>query len=274
MPINPSEQPGNTSTYIHPRDPHLHRIENAMEYDAGGQPVLRTNNFLLDVSRGAIPGHSNVFIGGRNRGVANNTPATIWNVGGLYPWSAWNAGAGTLSIVSDRASDTGITILLDGLDSNYNIQTEVVTVNDGTPVVTTKSFLRLNSATNIGSKASVGIINISRNGTVIGRINPDKQSTSMSIYTVPAGHTAFSVWGDFSILGSNSAEMQAYWRFHGGVFIGVYATEVTGTTYQSTPPLPGAIPEKTDIDNRVAYGTNNLTASSNQQLLLIDNTYL
>ena len=42
MPINPSEQPGNTSTYIHPRDPHLHRIENAMEYDAYGQPILRT----------------------------------------------------------------------------------------------------------------------------------------------------------------------------------------------------------------------------------------
>ena len=42
MPINPSEQPGNTSAYVHPRDPHLHRIENSMEYNALGQPVLRT----------------------------------------------------------------------------------------------------------------------------------------------------------------------------------------------------------------------------------------
>ena len=264
----------NSTNYSHPWEPNLSDLHHTMQYDAAGRPEIRTGNFNLDVSRGKIPGHHNVFIGGRNRGVANNTPATIWNVGGLYPWSVWDAGAGTLSVVSTNALDTGITVLLDGLDSNYNIQTEVVTVNDGTPVVTTKSFLRLNSATNIGSKASVGTINISRNGTVVARINADKQSTSMSIYTVPAGHTAFSMWGDFSILGSNSAEMQAYWRFHGGVFIGVYATEVTGTTYQSTPPLPGAIPEKTDIDNRVAYGTNNLTASSNQQLLLIDNTYL
>lgn len=264
----------NSTNYFHSYEPNTNDLTMAMDYNAGGQPVIRTGNFNLDVSRGAIPGHTNVFLGGRNRGVANNTPATIWNVGGLYPWSAWDAGAGTLSIVSTNALDTGITVLLDGLDSNYNIQTEIITVTDGTPVITTKSFLRLNSATNIGSKASVGTINISRNGTVVARINADKQSTSMSIYTVPAGYTAFSVWGDFSILGSNSAEMQAFWRFHGGVFIGVYATEVTGTTYQSTPPLPGAIPEKTDIDNRVAYGTNNLTASSNQQLLLIENTYL
>lgn len=264
----------NTTDYNHPQETNLLSIERAMQYNAAGQPVVRTNNFLLDVSRGAIPGHTNVFIGGRNRAVPNNTEATVWNVGGLYPWSAWNAGAGTLSIASDNAADTGITILLDGLDADYNIQTEVVTVNDGTPVVTTKQFIRLNSAVNIGNKACVGNINISRNGTVVARIGADKQSTSMSIYTVPAGYTAFSVWGEFAILANNSAEVRSFWRFYGGVFVGVYATEVTGTSYQALPPLPGRIPEKTDIDNRVAYGTNNLTASSNQQLLLIENTYL
>ena len=68
--------------------------------------------------------------------------------------------------------------------------------------------------------------------------------------------------------------MRALWRFHGGVFVGVYATEMSGASYQATPPIPGRIPEKTDIDNRVAVGTNNLTASSNQQLLLIKNDYL
>lgn len=256
-----------------------HRFEVNMLATRDGGVVEHSNPLpiadrMLAISKGLVPGHSVVFIGGRNRQVANNTAASIWNVGGLYPWSAWNGGAGTLTLSSDNAADTEITILLDGLDSNYNIQTEVIIVNDGTPVTSTKSFFRLNSATNIGSKACIGIISIRRNGTVVGQIKPDKQSTSMAIYTVPAGHTAFSVWGEFAILGNNSAEMQAYWRPHNGVFIGVYATEVTGTSYQSTPPLPGAIPEKTDIDNRVAYGTNNLTASSNQQLLLVDNNYL
>jgi hypothetical protein len=264
----------NSTSYEHPDEPNLLNLHKAMQYDAAGRPVVRTNNFLLDVSRGVVPGHTNVFFGGRNRSVSNNTEATCWNVGGLYPWAAWNGGAGTLTLVSDSALDTDIVILLDGLDANYAPQTEVITVNDGTTVTSTKSFIRLNSATNIGSKACVGTINIRRNGVVIGQIKPDKQSTSMAIYTVPAGYTAFSVWGEFAILGTASAEVRAYWRFPGGVFVGVYATEVTETSYQSIPPLPGRIPEKTDIDNRVAQGTNNLTASSNQQLILIKNDYL
>lgn len=264
----------NSTTYLHPHESNLLDLHHTMQYDSSGRPVIRTNNFNLDVSRGAVPGHTNIFIGGRARLVPNNTEATIWNVGGLYPWAVWNTGGGTLSIVSTSASDTAITVLLDGLDVNYAQQTEVVVVNGLTPVVTTKTFIRLNSATNIGSNAIVGQVNISRNGTVVGRINADKQSTSMSIYTVPAGYTAFSVWADFGILGNASAELRALWRFFGGVFIGVYATPVTAQSYQAMPILPGAIPEKTDIDNRVALGTNNLDASSNQQLLLIQNIYL
>lgn len=264
----------NSTNYTHPQESNLLNEHKAMQYNMAGQPVIRTNNFLLDVAAGRVPGHSNVFIGGRNRQVPNNTEQTVWNYGGLYPWSVWDAGAGTLTLVSSSALDTNIVILLDGLDSNYNPQTEVVIVNDGTIVTSTKSFIRLNSATNIGSNPCVGSILIRRNGVVVGQINADKQSTSMSIYTVPAGYTAFSVWGEFAILGGSYAEVRALWRFHGGVFVGVYATEMSGASYQATPPIPGRIPEKTDIDNRVAVGTNNLTASSNQQLLLIKNDYL
>jgi hypothetical protein len=41
---NPGIQPINTTNYFHYRDPNLNRIENAMDYDALGQPVLRTTN--------------------------------------------------------------------------------------------------------------------------------------------------------------------------------------------------------------------------------------
>jgi hypothetical protein len=37
------EQPINTSSYVHPRDPHLHRIENAMQYNATGEPQVRVH---------------------------------------------------------------------------------------------------------------------------------------------------------------------------------------------------------------------------------------
>lgn len=36
------DQPQNTTNYVHLRDPNANRIENAMEYDFQGQPILRT----------------------------------------------------------------------------------------------------------------------------------------------------------------------------------------------------------------------------------------
>ena len=41
MALFPNEQPTNTTNYVHPRDPHLHRIENSMEYNPRGQPTIR-----------------------------------------------------------------------------------------------------------------------------------------------------------------------------------------------------------------------------------------
>lgn len=265
----------NTTNYVHNDEPNIYDLHKSMQYDTAGQPQLRTNNFILDVSAGRVPGHSIVFISGRNRLVPLNTEITVWEQGGMYPWSVWNTGAGTLTIVSDNAADTAITILLNGLDANYNLQTEVVTVNGTTTVTSTKSFIRLNSAVNIGSKAGVGTLIIQRNGTTVGVIVAKAQNTKMAIYTVPNGYTAFSVFGDFSVSRNEAAELNAHWRFFGGVFIDVYSVQVYQSSYSALPPYPGAIPQKTDIDNRVDFGTaNNMVAYSNQQLLLVENTYL
>ncbi len=265
----------NSTNYVHAFEPNLSDLHMAMDYNAGGQPVLRTNNFLLDVARGAVPGHSIVFISGRNRTTAVNAPATVWECGGLYPWSVWNAGAGVLTLSSDNAADTAITVLLSGLDSNYNPLTEVVTVNGTTTVTTTNSFLRLNSAVNIGSKSITGTVSFYRNGTRVCCIIDGANTSKQSIYTVPAGHTAFSVYGDFSVSKNEAAELNAHWRFFGGVFIDVYSVQIYQAAFSAPVPYPGAIPEKTDIDNRIQYATaNNTAVYSNQQLLLIDNTYL
>ena len=269
----------NSTNYVHSYEPNTNDLTMAMEYRSDGKPVLRTNNFMLDVSRGAVPGHSIVFIGGRNRQVPNNTEATCWTVGGLYPWATFtNTGAAIYMTSASGATDSGVQIYIEGLDYNYNKISYVVTLNgSGTGNTDGTHFYRINAAFVVGSKALAGTITFrygASNGTVVGQIVAGSNRLSQAVYTVPAGYTAFSVYGDFGILGSNSAELRAYWRFYGGVFLRIYATPVTGQSFMSAPMFPGAIPEKTDIDNRVAEGTNNLTASSNQQLLLVDNTYL
>lgn len=62
------------------------------------------------------------------------------------------AAAATLGVASTSVNDTSAgtgarTVLIDGLDSNYDRMTEVITLNGQTKVTTTKSFLRINDAT-------------------------------------------------------------------------------------------------------------------------------
>ena len=241
---------------------------------------LNFENNYFAISKGEVSDHSVVFISGKNPQVdAGTVPETVWNVGGLYPWSAWNGSGKTLYIVSTSTSDT-YNVILSGLDENYNLLTHIVTLNGTTPVDTgLVKFRRLNSALYMDSGASnVGTITIrcgAVDGFIVGQMTAGQAVTSMSIYTVPAGYTAYSVYGDFSCNKNENAELNARWRFFGSSFITVYATEVYQQHIVTTPPVPGAIPEKTDIDNQVALVSNNGTrVYSNQQLILVKNNAL
>lgn len=234
----------------------------------------------LEIAKGNLPGHSVVFISGKHPSVSNTgTPTTVWNnTANTYPWSVWDSGAASIYLSSSSTSDTQ-TLLLTGLDASYNLITKLVTLTGTTAVNTgVTTFLRLNSAIIVSGTPAVGTINLhygSAVGSVIGRILPLATTTSMAIYTVPAGFTAFSYYGDFSVNKGNQAELAIKWRFFGLPFLTVYQTEVYEQFIISSPPIPGAIPEKTDLDNMVqAVDNAGSRVYSNQQLLLIDNRYL
>lgn len=239
-----------------------------------------SQSFALEVAKGKIAGHSVAFISGKHPSVSvGGTPTTVWNnTANTYPWSVWDAGAAAIYMASSSASDTQ-TLLLSGLDASYNPITAVVTLT-GTTYVNTGAtlFKRLNSAVCITNGVTVGTVTLrygSSGGTIVGLISTGTSSTSMSIYTVPAGFTAFSTYGDFSVNKGNQAELAVKWRFFGAPFVTVYSTEVYEQFIVSSPTIPGAIPEKTDLDNQVQSVDNaGSRVYSNQQLLLIDNRYL
>lgn len=243
--------------------------------------LFKDSNFYLEVAKGTVPGHSVAFISGKAPQVdTSDVPQTVWNVqNSTYPWSVWDSGAASIFLVSSSALDTQ-TVLVSGLNASYAPITAIVTLTGTTPVSTGSThFLRVNSVTMISNHGNaVGVILVhygSSTGTVIGRIDTGFGSTSMSIYTVPAGFTAFSTYGDFSCNKNNQAELAIKWRFFGGPFVTVYRSEVYQQVYFSSPPIPGRIPEKTDIDNMVQVVDNNGSrVYSNQQLLLIDNNYI
>ncbi len=88
-----------------------------------------------------------VLLSGRNPGIAA-TEEDIADYSGATV-ATWAFAAATLleiasSNVNDTSAGTGArTIRIYGLDANYNYQTEDITLNGQTPVVSTKQFLRV-----------------------------------------------------------------------------------------------------------------------------------
>lgn len=146
-----------------------------------------TPNFYFDVARGNMYDATAVNIFGFNRTV-DTTFETLWNDGGSY---VFPSSAVVMSAVSTSASDT-MPVLIAGLDADYNEITETVTLSGTTPVVTTQSFLRINSAV-ILSGSNVGGISITNGGTKYAFIEAGLGATQSCIFSVPAGYSLFIV---------------------------------------------------------------------------------
>ena len=140
---------------------------------------------LLEIASERMPEVVPVNIFGFSRTVGT-TFQTIWNDGGQY---VHPSAAVQMSCVSTSASDT-MTIVISGLDANYETIAEIVQLNGTTPVTTTNLFYRINSAT-ILSGSNVGDITVSEGGTEYANIEATLGTTQACVYTVPADHSLY-----------------------------------------------------------------------------------
>jgi hypothetical protein len=152
----------------------------------------------LSIARGLDPGVSSIRKNGRNSAVGQSSE-DVWMNGGV--WVAPTS-AVPMSIVSDSAADaaagTGArTLTVSGLDANYAVQTETVTMNGLTPVLTVGSYIKIDTvlvATAGTGLVNAGTITITASGggnTVQGNINPGYGETKIGIYQVPANMTGY-----------------------------------------------------------------------------------
>ncbi len=142
--------------------------------------------FELQVARGQISAHSIRNIFGTNPAIGTSF-ITAWENSTTLPFLS---AAQQLSVVSSSASDTAVSILINGLDADYNTQTEVVALNGTTPVTTTKSFFRINDlVTSVGN--AVGDITASYNSVVYAKIIAGRGRNQAAVFTVPAGHSFY-----------------------------------------------------------------------------------
>lgn len=208
--------------------------------------------FDLQVARGQVPGHDHIDLFGFSTTVGSTAFGPLWegltSSGGNYPFPS---SAATISVVSDSASDTAVTMLISGLDANFLPVIASVALNGTTPVVTAQTFLRINSVTTIAGNA-VGNVTFTHTATVIAKVNAGLGQTQMSVYTVPAGYTLFLTY--FQADGNTTTTSGAYMntrlrttlRPSNVVLISGQTTYLT--QLQIPYGVPVAIVEKTDFE--------------------------
>jgi hypothetical protein len=264
----------NSTNYTHNDEPNILNIHKAMDYNASGQPILRVAGSEafgnINIALGNVDGMTNVFRHGFNTSFTNGVEESYWDGSTAYPWTAWDAGAGTLSLVSTGADDGTVTI--QGLDANYELQTDTITLTNTTPVVTTTEWIRVHDLYFTDGTANVGVITATRGSTVVAQINADFGNSQSAPYTVPAGYTAFLFHGQANVGKGNDGTGKFKYRQFGS---NTWQTGLVFMLYQSVFnykfTTPFVLPEKTDIDVTLVASNSGTQSSCAYDLILVEN---
>lgn len=246
--------------------------------DKDGNPI---NSFgsasNIPLAYGLVDGYTAVHKFGAVAATTGSGWNTVWtgaeNPGqALYTWTDI-ADASVVTAVSTSGLDiTDVTF--EGLDANYNFQSETLTLNGTSAVTGSKTWHRMNRAYMAGTDTNVGkIVILNATSTIMTEIKPERGQTLQAFYTVPAGCTAFLNTLQMISSKSQAVEISMFARPYGGAF------RVSGGSflYQMDHTIEYAVPvvftEKTDIDVR-AIGAANGTVSVSFDLIIVDNTTL
>ena len=231
--------------------------------------------YELQVSRGLITGHKRLFKFGYNP-LIQNISETIWDYGGTYTYPT-SALAMTVTSAAG-ATDNGVVVTVQGLDSFYNEVSETVTLAGTGTATTTQTFLRVYRAFLDDSQNSTGAISITNGGTVYAYIGATENQTLMALWTVPLGYTAYIFQTDvtaFTEQNNKVATITMRIRDFGDNYFrtrdkfDVFAASVS-QRYQF--PLP--VPEKSDIEFRAIASSSNadLKIAARFDIVYIANT--
>jgi len=233
--------------------------------------VGTTEPFELQMARGQIPGHLFRHRMGRVPAMSVNTTGTVWDVDDtIYPWSAWDT-AGTVTVSRADAGDANKNVVLTGLDADYNPVSTTVTLTNPTGNTSSTVFKRLDLVRMNGTSVNVGQINVLKGATTVGRILAGIGQSLKGTYTVPAGYTAYLTQGTMTIQNGADGSGFFYYRLFGERFLIGHTFEVASSQYYYPFSVPFALPEKTDIDVRVAVRSNNARATAAYDMYLVKN---
>lgn len=224
----------------------------------------------IPIANGKIDNISGIKIFGYNSSVGTSFE-TIWSASSLYvyPTTATTAVATSSNTVSDNDS----TIHIYGLDTNWDLADEVITVGGS---ASTTSFIRVFKAFVVNANtgvSNVGVITVTVNAIEVIRIPASTGQDLMCIYTVPNNYRAFLL--SFDIGTSKQKEVEAKIMSKKITEGNTFQTKAYGTTYgipfRKEYIITQIFTEKTDIEVR-AKADVSTSISAGFELILQDIT--
>ena len=89
-----------------------------------------------------------------------------------------------------------------------------------------------------------------------------------AVKTVPAGFTAFVVFGKMTVSDNKPIELTFWVREEDGVFVLAHNIDILGTNYDYFFKLPGVISEKADLEVRASVNAGTADVAANYDLVL------
>lgn len=253
----------------------------------------------IEIAKGNVPGHSVITKFGRN-GAVSATLSHI-SISGQYQTPTT---AQSLEILSSQAADGpagagGRKVIVEGLDSNWNFQTEEVELDGVTPVALQNDYIRVfrgfvsesGSYVTTAIPSHVGQITLRGAGAgvtwfIIDNVQETTAAgfgigqTQIGSYTIPAGKTAYLISKTFSVEATKTARIYFFKREQGDDITTPYRGIMrlfeqndgiaTLATIQTPAPMQ-AIPEKSEVGFFATAAVGTPSVSAEFQLLLIDN---
>lgn len=236
--------------------------------------------FNQQVAQGLVPGYSSFSVFGYNPDV-DTSEESVWPDGGQVPNPTV---ASQLTIVSTNVNDDGSpagtgarTVYIEGVDGNYAVVSETITMNGTTGVTTTHSYLYVNQfyVVAVGSGGSnAGDITAKVSTTLYDMISAGANQRTTGHYCVPAGYTAYMLVGTFTCgQVSGSTSVTGYLKTHGpdGIQRVVAVTTLNNGSAQYDFANPVRIPEKTCVGATAIGSANNNSAASMFNIMLVQN---
>lgn len=221
---------------------------------------------------------------GRNTSVGT-TPQDLWRVGGTWVAPATpEVVRVTSTSVNDTAAGTGArTVLINGLDKNYELTSETLTMNGATFAQSTKKYhmvhrVIVQTAGSLGAnEGTISVTSTATGSPAMARMVPLEGQSQFGLFQIPAGKTGYmlSYHASFSGLTALSAvDVQIVAKPFGGVFstksnlsLCLNGSSVGHRTYEA----PLVFTEKTIVKMTAIANTASNDVSGSFDLMIVDN---